>query len=254
MFRVLHTPTGVRFGLLGNKGPSPAPTLLVFSARMEDSLGNEAYIKAGRILAGRGYLCVSLDLPCHGEDAKAGEPEGLAGWRARLEKGEDLLGGFLARVSAVLDYLIQEGYTDPRKVAACGTSRGGFIAMHVAAADARVRCAAGFSPVTNLLALREFAGMEQHAATRALALTQAAPRLAGRPIWVMIGNNDRRVSTDDAIAFTRAVVAASVAQEQPARVELRVAPAPPHPTGHYTPTNAHEEAAAWIWARLEEDG
>src|SRR5947208_3391429 len=65
----LHrTPTGVRFALLGAKGKSPAPTLFVFASSAEDSLGNADYNKAGRRLGRQGYLCVSLDIPCHGED------------------------------------------------------------------------------------------------------------------------------------------------------------------------------------------
>src|SRR5207237_9901005 len=136
----------------------------VFAASAEESLGSADFNKVWRLLGRQGYLCVSLDVPCHGEDQKAKE-NGLAGWRVRLEKGDTLIPGFVAKASAVLDHLIKEGYTDPRRVAACGTSRGGFIALHFAAAEPRVRCVAAFAPVTNLLALREFAGMETHRAT-----------------------------------------------------------------------------------------
>jgi hypothetical protein len=41
-----------------------------------------------RLLAKRGYLSVSVDLPCHGDEVKDKERPGLAGWRDRLEKGE----------------------------------------------------------------------------------------------------------------------------------------------------------------------
>ena len=273
--RTLSTPSGVRFGLLGERGASPAPTLFVFAEKIGETLG-EYFNKCGRILARNGFLSVALHLPCHGEGRRAGEPSELNGWRARLERGEDFLSGFLARASAVLDHLIREGYTDPLRVAAGGTSRGGFAALHFAAAEPRVRCVAAFAPVTDLLALREFAGMERHAATNALAvhLWRARPPLAarpgycrhgsaaygclallnltekltGRPVWICIGNNDERVNTGSAIRFARGLVAAAVTRQVPAPVELHVMPT----VGHTIHATAHDEATAWILQHIAE--
>src|SRR5262249_48956731 len=151
-----------------------------------------------------------------------------------------------------------------------GQSRGGFIALHVAAADPRIRCVAAFAPVTNLLALGEFQGMEGSEAVNALSLARSADKLAGRPIWGCIGNKDRRVGTDDAIASTRAVVEASVSQGKPALIELRVPPAPiprnkpqtPEEEkaaqarqwkGHIVHATANRDVADWIAAQLGGD-
>src|SRR5207249_1758397 len=125
---------------------------------------------------------------------------------------------------------------------ASGTSRGGFIAMHFAATDPRVRCVAAFAPVTNLLTLREFAGMEQHPATTSLALIHHAEKLADKAVWIIIGNKDERVGTDHAIALTRKIVAAWTHPERPANIELHVLPS----MGHGLPANAYDEAAAWL--------
>jgi len=239
---VLKTPDGVRFGVRGEKPSTPAPTLFVFATGIEQTLDNEDFNKVGRLLAEKGWLSVALDLPCHGKDVKPKEPAGLDGWRYRLEQGDDLVPSFTTKASAVLDFLIKEGYTDPKQVAACGTSRGGFIALHFAAAEPRVKCVAAFAPVTDLLALREFHGMEKHAGTRALALSNIANKLAGRPVWLCIGNNDERVDTDKAIAFTRKVVAESASGKKPAPVELHVMPT----VGHRIHATAHEEAARWM--------
>jgi dienelactone hydrolase len=236
----------VRFGLLGEKKAKPAPTLFVFATALEGMQGDSYYTAIVRLLAPHGFLGVALDPPCHGADAKKDEPGELNGWRARLEKGNDLVGTFTARASAVLDYLIKEGYTDTERVAVCGTSRGGFLAYHFAAADRRVKAAAGFSPVTNLLALREFAGLEKHEPTQKLSVVRHADRLAGRAVWVSIGNNDERVSTDDAIAFARRVVAASAAsmkgEKRAIPVELVVGPS----VGHSAIAQENELAAAWL--------
>jgi dienelactone hydrolase len=244
--RILSTPSGVRFGLLGDKGAAPAPTLFVFANAIEETLGNDDYNKAGRLLADKGYLCVALDLPCHGKEEKPGEPAGLGGWAARLAKGEDPVPGFLKNASAVLDFLIAEHYTDPKRVAAGGTSRGGFMALHFAAGEPRVKCVAAFAPVTDLTALREFAPLKDQAATRALALVNRADPLAARPVWLCIGNHDERVGTDLAIAFTRKLVAAAVSRNKPAAVELHVMPV----AGHTIHKTAHDEVAAWVAGQL----
>lgn len=238
----LKTPDGVAFALLGEKKDRPAPTLFVFATAAEQTLTSADYNRAGQLLAKDGCLCVSLDVPCHGADAKKGEAAGLDGWRARLAAGTDVAVSLTKQASAVLDHLIKEEYTDAKRVAVIGTSRGGFMALHWAAAEPRVGCVAAFAPVTDLLVLREFRGMEDHAATKGLALIRHADKLPGRPMWVCIGNNDDRVSTDHLIAFTRKVVAESTAKKVPAPVELHVMPT----VGHRIHDSAHAEAAAWI--------
>jgi len=245
--QILQTLTGHRCGLSGDKPSIPSPTLFVFATRLEESLSDDGFFKAGRILTEHGFLCVSLDMPCHGADARDGEvPDRLDGWRARLEAGEDLVAAFTARATAVLDHLIETGYTDPQQIMACGTSRGGFMALHFAATDARIKATATFAPVTNLLRLWEFFGAEEQAAVTSLALINHADKLAGRAIWLCIGNNDDRVSTEDAIAFTRRIVEVSAAPEKIVPVELHVIGTP----GHGIHATAHEEAAAWLLKQL----
>jgi pimeloyl-ACP methyl ester carboxylesterase len=207
----------------------------------------EVYGKIGRLLERQGFLVISLDLPCHGEDARRHEAQELEGWAARLGNGEDIVGEFNKRASRVLDYLIARRCTDPQKVAVCGTSRGGFMAIHWMASEPRVRCVVAFAPVTRLPILREFAALEAHPAVRSLALESLAAKLAGRPIWVTIGNQDTRVGTDSVISFTRHIVKASMAASRPADVELHVMPI----VGHTTHPTAHDEAAAWILARIQ---
>jgi dienelactone hydrolase len=258
----LHTASGVRFGVLEQKAATPSPTLFVFASDIEGTLGSDDFNMVGHLLAQKGWLSVSLDLPCHGQNLLHGEAAGsLECWRKRLESGDNFMPGFMANITDVLDYLIQHGYTDVNRVAACGTSRGGFVALHFAAVESRVRAVAAFAPVTDLLALREFAGIEQDSPSvlrmvKSLALVNSAEKLAGRPIWICIGNYDQRVNTDYAIAFTRRVVEASVAEDKPANVEIRVLPPDGyqvrvHDNGHSIPVPAaHKEAAEWILARM----
>jgi dienelactone hydrolase len=248
--KILRTPGGARFSLFGKKGDAPAPTLFVFATSLENLEKQPIYTDVGLRLSKHGFLYVALDPPCHGEDVKAKEPPELRGWRHRLENGEPLIAPFTDRARDVLDYLVKEGYTDPGRVAACGTSRGAFLAYHFAAVEPRVKAVAGLSPLTDLLAITEFKGMEKHEATRALAVETLAPKLAGRAVWLSIGNDDQRVSTDAAIAFTRKLVTAGAAARKDVKqvipVELIVAPA----QGHSAIEHESERAAAWLLRQL----
>jgi esterase FrsA len=246
--RELTTPTRIRFALIGEKGSKPAPTLFFFAGAATSTLLSGDFTKCGHLLMKDGVLLVAIDIPAHGDDVRKGEPPGgINGWRHRLEKGEDPIRPFTKKVSKVLDYLVKEGYTDPKRVGAVGTSRGGFIASHVAAADPRFQAIVQFAPVTDLLAVREFKGLEKHALTTGLHVTHLTYKLAGRSFWFCIGNNDTRVSTDETIAFTRKLVRAAEAKKAKLDVYLVVAPTP----GHTIHKTAHDEAATWLRQRLQ---
>lgn len=246
--RVLRTEGGVRFGIWGAKPDAPAPTLFVLASTIEETLGAAYYRQSGNALAECGYLSVSVDLPCHGLERRPDEPEGLSGWRVRSERNEDFVAESNARLRQVLDHLIEAGFTDADKVAASGTSRGGFLALHFAASDSRVRCAAAFAPVTELAALGEFEGAARHPLVGSLALAKQAEKLAGRAVWLVIGDQDERVGTDHTISLARRITAASLAAGVPSRVELHVMP---EPRGHTTPAGAAEGAAEWIRRQIE---
>jgi dienelactone hydrolase len=238
----LTTGDGVALEILGLKPAAPAPTLFILALDAKSTLTSPLYRQAGNVLRKQGYLCVSVDLPCHGAAKRAGEPSELAGWRRRIDAGDDPMAELTRRLKSALDFLIAEGYTDAQRVAACGTSRGGFSALHFAAADPRVRCVAAYIPVTDLKALREFRGAENAPLVQQLALDKHADRLAGRAVWIAIGDRDERVDTDAAIRFARALSAAAAAKKLPSQVELHVCPA----VGHRTPDGAAEQSAAWI--------
>ena len=135
VMRVMQTSENTRFGLFGEKPDAPRPTLFVFATSVDDMGKLHVYSEAGRLLAKHGWLYVTVDPPCHGHDHREGEPAHLAGWAHRIKSGENLTKPFVGRCVEVLDYLVEQGYTDPKQVAACGTSRGGFCALHFAAND-----------------------------------------------------------------------------------------------------------------------
>lgn len=244
----LATSTGLRFGLWGTNVKYPAPTLLVFSASIENSLGDPYYRQCGNLLAEQGFLCVSVDLPGHGKDHQKGEPGGLATWRVRSDQGKDFVAPFTEHVRGVLDHLTEAGFTDVRRIAACGTSRGGFMALQAAAADVRIRATAAFSPVTTLTTLREFHGVTNPEYVDTLTLNAKAGQLVGRSLWLVIGDRDERVGSDDTIAFARLITKLSIEKSKLADVTLIVKP---EPKGHTTPAGSPDLAANWIMQRLK---
>ena len=250
--QTLTTAKGSKFGLFGAKPTKPAPTLFMFAQSVEYMRDRATFNEVGQRLAAHGYLYVVVDPPCHGADSKPGEPPELRGWRYRIDQGESLVEPFTQRASDVLDHLVNEGYTDVAKVAVVGTSRGGFLALHFAAADARIRAVATFSPVTDLAALSEFRGDEQHPTVQSLSTLNLADKLAGRAVWISIGNNDARVSTEAAIALSRKLVAVGVAKAPPdpkpiVPVELIVGPS----SGHSAIQHAHALAAVWLLKQMQ---
>ncbi len=239
--QVITTPEHIRFGLIGARQVTPSPTVFFLGGGVEESLTEPQYVEAQQEL-GTGALYATIDLPGHGADHRAGEPASLHAWRYRLDHGEDIVADAVGRASKVLDYLIRERYTDASKVAVFGTSRGGFVALHFAAAERRIRHVAAFAPVTDLLILREFFEMPNDQRARAIAANTLAARLLDCGIWIIIGSTDHRVSTDRAIEFTRRVIEAAEARGRRPAIELHIEPT----EGHHVPDGCYAQAARWL--------
>jgi len=241
------TPEGIEYGTWGNPALKPAPTLVMLASTIDGTLGESYFRQCGNKLGELGYLVVSIDLPCHGDQVFAGEPDGLSGWSHRTSKGRDFVAESNARLTKVLDHLITTGLTDPEQIAAGGTSRGGFLAIHFAAHDRRVGCVAGFAPVTELTALQEFRDTSKYPLVGKLSLKHQAKKLAGRPVWIIIGDRDERVGTQHAIELATCLSAVAKEQDIASNVELHVVS---EPRGHTTPQGAAQHAANWIHQHL----
>ena len=231
------TAIGTEFHMLA-PARDAAPTLLLFAMAGKDTLVTEPHCCVGRILHGQGWNVVSLDLPCHGLDRRSGETPEIVGWAARMAAGEDIVASFRQRVNDILEHLVQAGVADPDRIAAAGTSRGGFMAFHAAAGNPCIRAVAAFSPVANLLALTEFKGLQDNVVVRRSALLNLVAPLADRAAWVTMGNADTRVDTDKTLAFVRALTVAAPKHD----ITLHLLPVPRHTSR----PEWHESAAVWF--------
>lgn len=237
------TATGTTFSMFPPNNDGPAPTLLLLAAAGIDTILNESYCRVGQLLHALGWTILSLDLPCHGDDHRLGEPEELDGWASRVAAGENIITTFQHRVNDVLNHLIATGITDTAHIATVGISRGAFMAFHAAAGNAQIRAVAGLSPVTDLRALKEFAGQESNPLVQRLALLNTAVALSDRAVWITIGNADERVGTANAVAFARALANTKPKSNPLAgNVELHVLPTP----GHYSFPEWHDDASIWL--------
>ena len=185
----------------------PAP-LLNFAADRATTLKTEPYSITPRMFLDARHRALGFDLPCHGDRAVPGQAHGIAGFCAEWVRGTDVFAGFVEEGHAVIDALIERKLAEPDRIFVSGTSRGGYCALRLMAADDRIRAAAAFSPVTDWRVLKEFASVKNAPEVTDLALTCFAAALAGRTVWTAIGNCDVRVGTDACLRFAEAVLRA----------------------------------------------
>ncbi len=244
---VLHLKTGegVEFGIWGvDLKKTPKPVLFILSSTIDETLSNEYFRQCGNRLGREfGWICVSIDLPYHGGLKTKGEPGELVGWAVAVSRGIDFVQENNKRMKSVLEYLIAEGYADKKKIALCGTSRGGFLALQFAAAEPMVKSLAVFAPVTDLSVLREFAGIKKTDIPMLFSLENKIEVLSGKWIWVVIGNMDTRVNTDEVIRFARNISRVAQNNKLKGGVELNVMF---EPRGHTTPAGSVDRAVEWI--------
>ncbi|QDT80545.1 esterase [Gimesia maris] len=240
----LHkTKAGTEFATWGPLPDQPKPTFFILAGTMESTLGSPYFRQCGNQLADAGYLLVSVDIPCHGKQHRPPEPTGLSGWAYRCEQGDDFVADNNRRLSQVLDELIAGGQTNPDYVGVCGTSRGGYLALQFAAHDPRVKGVAAFAPVTDLTVLNEFKSRSKNEMVQSLSMIRNADKLAGRPVWIVIGDRDVRVGTDEAIAVARSITQAGLEKGGQSQVDLHVIA---EPKGHTVPAGSTDLAANWF--------
>lgn len=230
--RLMQTKTGVHFGVFQDKPSAPAPTLFIIANSIENMAADPKryYTVTGDELARQGWLYVVLDPALEGFQATAGEPASLKGWSHQLRAGRNFMEPYTKQCSEVLDHLIAEGFADAGRIAVSGTSRGGFCAFHFAARDPRIKVITAVSPVTNPRALTECKDVTEEQA-KPVDIDSYADKLAGRTVWLTIGNDDLRVSSDDTIRLAQKIVAATKKKfpDQPRiPVELIVGPSVGH--------------------------
>lgn len=204
-----------------------AALLLTFSSTRQASFYEAPYDIPARLFAGAGHAVASFDLPNHGEQIN-GFGQGIDGLCAAFCAGEDPFAQFVEQGSAVIDDCLAQGI-GRGGIFACGVSRAGYCALRLAAADARIDGVAGLAPVVDWRNLREFAAVREEPDVAKLALDHWAEALAGRAIFLAIGNYDQRVSSAACVRFGLRLAESEEARAMAqSRMQLHVVPAEGH--------------------------
>jgi hypothetical protein len=206
-----------------------------------------------QLMRDAGWTVCAVDLPCwSGCDRWADEPRQNEGMAHRLANGRSLWQppglqiGVRERALAGVNLLAAEGYVDLDNLWTAGHSIGGPFALNQTAFDARIRGAVLFHPVTEFLALYEFAAHPLPGAVAAEDVRHLAPQLVGRSLFVTINTADLRVNTDAAVTAVRTFVAANAPTETwVPDITLKL----PTQPGHPSPASAYTEARDWLLAR-----
>jgi len=155
-----------------------AALLLAFGGTRQAVLDGDSGFAPALHFVRAGHRALSFDLPNHGDfvDQYGQSIDGIC---AAFVAGDDPFARFVAHGKAAIDACVEKGLARPGRIFACGGSRGGYCALRLAAAEKRIGGVAG------------------------LALHNWATELAGRPVYLAIGNHDHRVGTHACVELAR---------------------------------------------------
>jgi uncharacterized protein len=199
--------------------PAPAALLLHgYSSRKEDMAG-----PVGKALLAQGIASLAIDLPLHGTRNDPVQAQAARSPLALMQLWRTALSD--ARLA--VEYLAARPDIDAARLAIVGYSMGSFLAVLLAAGDARLRA----------VVLAAGGDLPQGTPFAAVARMVADPmtavrRLRGRPLLMVNGRRDRTMRPDQAQRLFDAA-------DEPK--ELRWWDA-----GHYLPPEASMEAADWL--------
>jgi pimeloyl-ACP methyl ester carboxylesterase len=174
--------------------------MLHFTGEKESALYEAPYSHTTTQFLEAGHRVLSFDLPSHGTRIDH-FGESLTGFCNAFVSGQDPFLLFIEEAIAVIDRCITEGLASAERIVACGTSRAAYLAVRLMAAEPRIAAVAAIAPVTDWRALSEFASAVERPDVAALHLSEFVNELVGRPIYIVIGNHDARVSTPSCCQF-----------------------------------------------------
>lgn len=215
---------------------------LHFATSKETALYEEPYGFATRKFLDAGHRVVSFDLPGHGTRVNA-FGEGIRGICNAFMAGEDPFVAFTEDGRALIDYCMAAGLVNQGRIVICGTSRAAYLSMRLMAADSRIAALAAIAPVTDLRTLSEFAAVAERPEVSELNINKCADSLTGRPIHIVIGNHDARVSTASCCRLYLALIAAAERQGlDDSLIDFQVLDVP----GHHSPDDWHIRGAEFL--------
>jgi dienelactone hydrolase len=215
--------------------------LLTLFATRHDELGPKHRSVVANAFVRAGHYVASFDLPHHGERAGA-DGDGITAMRDAFFDGRDPFRQFVADGRAVIDDCEGQGVGIEGRVVASGVSRSGYCVLRLVAEEARIAGTAAMAPVTDWRVLREFEAVADRSAVAELALHGRAEALADRPLFIAIGDDDQRVSTDVCIGLADRINGVRTEECREPSVELQVVES----EGHTLPAESYRAGARFL--------
>ena len=227
----------------------PLPSFFYFSLSGTDSLCVDPFNQPVQFLQGKMIRVFSMTLPGHENDLPA--TEAIKVWADDFSHKKDPIEQFLGAFATALAFAIDKKFVDPNKMAIGGLSRGGFIALHAAARDARLKFVLAFAPITKLHQAREFAALHDDPRVQALDAGHLGHALMHHQLRFYIGNHDSVVNTRSCFDCAMSIVDSAVNhQVRSPKVEFFLYPSIGH-RGHGTPPEVFRQGADWIASCLK---
>jgi len=193
---------------------SKSPILFLYFSRDQNDLDGMTRILSGYpdfiatdCFLNAGHRVLTFDAPNHGEriDKYGSHIEGFC--NAYMD-GVDPFKIFIEDGKAVIDHCIASGYARPGRIVIGGVSRFGYLAFRLMAEDRRISAAAGYAPVTDWNDIG-FDKAKGKVDIDCLRLTNFVSQLAGRHIFISVGNHDGIVNTSSCMRFFLALMEAN---------------------------------------------
>ena len=216
-----------------SEGPKPA--IFYFAISAEDSLSQDPFCQPIDHLEDRDVRLISITLPFH---EKGLDPyKAIELWAKNLK----LLITFIDNCEIEIRKLLDSGHLVPGKIGMMGLSRGGLIALHLAARIPEIASICGFAPVTQISALSEFSsGFADKYEPKHLI-----DKLYARKIRFYIGNHDTRVLTRSCYEWIEAATDCAIQNGiSSPNIELTISPSIGR-HGHGTAKHTFEAGAEW---------
>lgn len=237
---------------LYHKGPSldlgPLPSFFYFSLSGEDSLNLDPFNQPIAFLNGSLVRSFSMTLPGHeNELPRAGA---IRIWADDFAKKRNPILPFLENFQKALDFAIHEKFVDPQKLVVGGLSRGGFVALHAAARDNRLKKVLAFAPITDLTKVREFQDLKEDPSVKSMNISSLRKELCQKQIRFHIGNLDDLVDTKSCF-LTASTLAEEAFKEKirSPRIEFITHPSIGY-RGHGTPPEVFKNGVDWAFECL----
>ncbi len=227
----------------------PLPSFFYFSLSGTDSLCLDPFNQPVQFLHGKMIRVFSMTLPGHECDLPA--TGAMKVWADDFSKKFDPIDKFLDSFALALEFAIQNKFVDPNKMAVGGLSRGGFVALHAAAREERLKFVLAFAPISQLHKVKEFHHLHEDPLVLSLNLSNISQKLIHQHLRIHIGNHDTLVDTPSCFEFAMSVVNhAAQHQIRSPKVEFFLHPSIGH-KGHGTPPDIFRQGADWIASCLK---